>query len=669
MQHRRMSVGLMAAAAVSISSAVLIAQAARGGAATGAAAGQWRSYGGDTGFQRYSPLAQIDKNNVARLQIAWRRPAVDDSVRKLGIERPTGVFESSPVMIDGVLYASNGVGVLEAFDPTTGKTLWVQESPWRDNEPAGGRNLRSISYWRGAGADPRLLSVAGRYLVATDPKTGKLIRNFGDGGRTELGVYADSSEIVNYQWGSSPLVIRDVVVLGSQVPRKGDVRAYDVKTGKLRWTFNVIPRKGEPGFDTWLNDSSNGIQGGEADVWTSPAGDEELGLIYLPTSAATNNMYGGHRPGNNLYSSSLICVRAETGERVWHFQTVHHDIYDYDNATPPILADLRVDGKPIKAVILLTKQAMVFAFDRVTGKPIWPIEERPIPKSTAPGEWTSPTQPFPTKPAAFDRQGISMDDLIDFTPQLRAEAEAIARGYVLGPLYTPPSVAGPSSNPTRGTLQMPGQVGGANWLGGSFDPETGMLYVPSVTGAFRILLSTEEECASDAVMRAEVGWRCIGGATKTGQNYRGIRAGVEGPQGLPLTKPPYGRITAINMNTGEHVWMVPNGDGPRNHPLLKHLNLPPLGQTGRAGTLVTKTLLFVSEGDQSMRDMPPGSGPDAGRKIRAFDKATGAVVWEMTLDAGTNGAPITYLANGKQYIVMPIGSRSHTQEWIALSLP
>jgi quinoprotein glucose dehydrogenase len=293
---------------------------------------------------------------------------------------------------------------------------------------------------------------------------------------------------------------------------------------------------------------------------------------------------------------------------------------------------------------------MAFTFDRVTGEPVWPIEERPVPKGNAPGEWYSPTQPFPTKPAPYDRQGLSNDDLIDFTPELHAEAEEIAKKYVLGPLFTPPSTPGNGPAGKLGTLQMPGQVGGSNWPGAAFDPETHMLYVPSVTGAFYVMLAAKTPGTP-------------------GADYRGLRAGVRGPAGLPLTKPPYGRITAINMDRGERVWMVPNGDGPRNHWALKSLNLPPLGQTGRSGIFVTKTLLFVSEGDQSMIDMPPGSGPGAGRKFRAYDKSTGAIVWEMELPAGTNGSPMTYMYNDKQYIVLPIGSPSHPGEWVALSLP
>ena len=343
----------------------------------------------------------------------------------------------------------------------------------------------------------------------------------------------------------------------------GYVRAYDVRTGQLRWTFNPIPQEGELGVVTWLDESWQ--YSGSANVWTMMSADDELGLVYLPTGAPTNDTYGGHRPGENLFANSVVCVRADTGERVWHFQTVHHDLWDYDNNAAPMLIDIEVAGRPgiTKAVVQLTKQSMAYVFDRVTGKPIWPIEERAVPGSNTPGEWMSPTQPIPTKPAPFDRQGFSIDDLIDFTPELRAEAMAIAESYILGPLFTPPSIRGEGPTDTKGTLQLPGKVGGAEWGGGGFDPETGMLYIPSVTAAF----------GSD--LRP-------GNPDHMNVRYTtGLRAYPEGPRGLPLTKPPYGRITAIDMRTGEHVWMVPNGDGPRNHPAIRHLGLPPLGQPGR----------------------------------------------------------------------------------------
>ncbi len=627
--------------------------------------GGWPYHGGDKGFTRYSLLDQINKDTVKTLRTAWRRPGVaEELLAQYPNLKSENLLQSTPILVNGVLYASNRIGLVEAFDPATGRTIWVQELHEQGEGALRGRASRGVAYWRN-GSGERLLSVRRHYLTATDPKTGRLMRSFGDGGKVDLRRFADTPELVNYQWRGVPLVVGDVVVIGSSVRgAAGDVRAYDVRTGKLRWTFRVIPRSDDFGSETWLEDSWKGMQAGEADVWSMASADEELGLVYLPTSAAANNMYGGHRPGANLFSTSIVCVRADTGERVWHFQTVHHDIFDYDNPTPPILVDITVNGKPIKALVQLTKQARAFVLDRVTGAPVWPIEERPVPRSTAPGEWTSPTQPFPTKPAPYEQQGITTDDLIDFTPELRAEALEIAKQYVLGPIFTPPSLGGEGPDEMKGTLMVPGHVGGTNWGGGGFDPETGMLYAPSRTGAFFVGLTPVEETNE----------------RYRGQRYRGVRGPIAGPRGLPLTKPPYGRIIAIDLNTGDHVWMVPNGDGPRDHPALKHLNLPPLGQPGQGMTLVTKTLLFVSEGDPIMCDSelvstgsptltPPGSGASAGRKVRAFDKASGAVLWETEWPAGTNGSLMTYLHNGKQYIVMPIGSRTHAGEWVALSMP
>jgi quinoprotein glucose dehydrogenase len=459
-----------------------------------------------------------------------------------------------------------------------------------------------------------------------------------------------------FRWSGVPLVVRDVVVIGSSMLEQdsarnkegppGDVRAYDIHTGKLRWTFHIVPHAGEPGVETWENDSY--AYTGAGNVWSMMSADDELGYVYLPTSGGTNDMYGGHRLGNNLYTSSIVCLDARTGKRIWHFQTVHHDLFDDDNPAAPILVDIRVNGRPIKALVEVTKQGLVFVLDRVTGAPVWPIEERPVPQSTVPGEKTSPTQPIPTKPLPFEHQGLQADDLIDFTPQLRAEAAEIIKSYVTGPLYTPPSVRGDGPGDTKGTLQLPGSNGGAAWTGAAFDPETGMLYIPSKTNPF----------TADLIK---------GNPDETNLRYRaGSRALVQGPRGLPLTKPPYGRVTAINLNTGDHAWMVANGDGPRNHPELKALNLPPLGQAVRSTAIVTKTLLFVTEGDQNNPRTPPGGG---GKKLRALDKATGRTIWEIELEAGATGAPITYMFRGKQYVVLAIGGNQHAGEFVALSLP
>ena len=623
------------------------------GSAQQGTTGEWHVHGGDSGYTRYSSLDQINTDTVGDLDIAWRRSSVDAS---LILQWPdlqySNQLRSTPIMVDGILYASNGIGLVEAFDPGTGQTLWVQDHSFLGDDTPRGASNRGVAYWAD-GADKRIFSIRPPYLLATNASTGQSLDSFGSNGKVDLRYDAETG----YSGTSPPVVVKDVVILGSAMAdhpytkeqHPGDVRAYDVRTGELRWTWSPIPKAGEPGVETWLDDSWT--YSGMANVWTMFSADLELGYVYLPTGAPTNDMYGGHRPGNNLYANSLVCVDATTGERVWHFQTVHHDLWDYDNNVAPILMDITVDGRDIKAVVQLTKQAIAYTFDRVTGEPVWPIIERPVPGSNTPGEWISPTQPFPTKPLPFDRHGITEDDLIDFTDELKAEALEIAEPYILGEIYTPPSIRGEDATDTKGTLQLPGSVGGAEWGGAGFDPETGMLYIPSVTGAFAADLTP-------------------GNPDRMNVRFtRGTRAFPDGPRGLPLTKPPYGRITAIDMNTGEHVWMVPNGNGPRNHPAIDHLNLPPLGQPGRAMTLLTKSLLFVSEGDPIMVRTPPGAGEDAGKAFRAYNKDSGAVVWETIFPAGTNGSPITYMHNGKQYIVMPIGSLTHPGEWVALALP
>ena len=650
-----------AAAAVLALAACVLSGVVVVDAQNGTTGREWTVHGGDAGYTRYAPLDQVDRSNVNALEVVWRRPAVAAELRERWPElRYSNQLRSTPIIVDGVLYASNGIGLVEAFDPATGETRWVQEYPESDTETPRGAPNRGVAYWASDADDgtrARILSIRPPYLLATDIETGRLIESFGNGGRVDLNYLTRDGETLSYRGSSPPLVVRDVAIVGAAMAdhpltkeqHPGEVRAYDVRTGELRWSWSPIPKAGEFGVDTWLDGSWE--YSGMANVWTMMSADAELGLVYLPTGAPTNDMYGGHRPGNNLFANSLVCVDVETGERVWHFQTVHHDLWDYDNNVAPILMDITVDGRPVKAVVQLTKQAIAYVFDRITGEPVWPIVERPVPGSNTPGEWVSPTQPFPTKPEPFDRHGISVDDLIDFTPELRAEAIEILRPYILGPIFTPPSIRSIDPEDTKGTFQLPGSVGGAEWGGAGFDPETGMLYVPSVTAGFYADLTP-------------------GNPDRMNVRYtRGTREFPAGPQGLPLTKPPYGRITAIDMNSGEHVWMVANGDGPRNHPAIAHLDLPALGQTGRAMTLLTKTLLFVSEGDPIMVRTPPVGLGDPGKMFRAFDKTSGDVVWEMALPAGTNGSPMTYMYDGRQYIVLPIGSASYPGEWVALALP
>ena len=406
----------------------------------------------------------------------------------------------------------------------------------------------------------------------------------------------------------------------------GVVRAFDARSGKLRWTWSPIPRTGEPGVETWENESWSYT--GAGNVWSLMSADDELGYVYLPTTSVTNDMYGGHRLGNNLYSSSVVCLDAATGKRLWHFQTVHHDLFDYDNPAAPILADITVNGQRIKAVVQVTKQSFAYVLDRVTGKPVWPIEERPAPASTVPGEKAAVTQPTPTKPPAFDRQGITDDDLIDFTPELRAEAKEMLKKYVTGPIFTPPSIAGAGPDDKKGTIQLPGSVGGADWTGAAFDPETGMLYVPSMTNPFVANLLPGEQ-------------------GKTNLRYRAsTRELFQGPQGLPLIKPPYGRVTALDLNRGELAWTVPNGDGPRNHPAIAHLKSGAARQRGALGG-DRHPVAGLRDGWRSdHRAHAAKRRRQAVQRARQGDRAP---VWKTELDAGATGAPMTYMHQGKQY--------------------
>lgn len=608
---------------------------------------EWPAYGGNRMGQRYSPLDIIDRDNVADLTVAWRF-----AMGNFG-PRPEQRSEMTPLMVDGVLYATAGATRnVVAIDPQDGELLWM----WRPDDgdryarAARKNSGRGLSYWTdGRGGDRFFVVTPGFYLVALDPDTGRQMPGFGENGIVDLmvGLRGDVTENSSIGNSSPAIVVGDTVIVGpahlpagrppSKANIKGDVRGYDVRTGQQLWTFHTIPAPGEPGYETWLDGSAEYT--GNAGVWARMSADEALGLVYLPVEAPLSDFYGGERPGNNLYGSSLVCLDARTGDVVWYHQLIHHDIWDWDNPTAPILMDLDVDGREIKAVAQLTKQAFVYTFDRVTGEPVWPIEERPVPASDVPGEWTSPTQPFPTKPPAYDRQGFSEDDLIDFTPELRAEALEGIEKFRMGPIFTPPSVSG-APDGTEGTLMMPTAIGGANWEGGSYDPETGMLYVGSFSRAWVMSLQPSDD-ASDVRYVA-------GGAGET-----------PWLEGLPLVKPPYGRITAIDMNRGEHAWQIPNGPTPPDiaaNKALAGLDIPPTGAPTRAPTLVTKTLLFSAQGW--------GADP----MLRAHDKATGEVVAEIPLPGAVGGLPMTYAIGGKQYIVMPIaGDRG--AELVALTLP
>jgi glucose dehydrogenase len=631
----------------------------------------WSTYGGDKGFTRYSPLDQINRDNVKGLQFIWRRPAVDPLLteRFPDVTAPD-YFRGTPIMVDGVLYAPDGIGLVEAFDAATGRTKWVQQPVEPTLREAAGQSTRGVAYWR-KGTDERIVSVRGEYLYAIDARTGLPCRDFGENGRISLNRHT-KDEALYFGWGG-PFIVNDVIVVGGNGGGKAgegygddgydpkaqpeDIRGFNIHTGKLLWTFHILPHKDEPGYETWGKGSAEYV--GNMAAWASLTADEKLGNVYIPLTAPTASHYGGHRPGKNLYSDSLVCLDVKTGKLVWYFQLIHHDLWEYDEASPPVLGDITVDGKRIHAVMAANKTGFLYVFDRITGKPVWPIEERPVPKSIVPGEETWPTQPFPTKPPAFDRQGFNEADLIDYTPELHQKAVEMASHFIMGPLFTPPSVRNTEPNGKRGTLVLPGGWGAGNWNTGAFDPETGMYYAVSMTLAGAYGLTRNPDPKNPMLY----------GTGPLPGTQRGIRHREEvdtlAIDGLPIYKGPYGRITAIDLNKGTIAWMAPNGDGPRNHPLIKDLHLPPLGTPGRPVPLVTKTLLFLGESSDAVMGHAGVAG-DA--QFRAYDKATGQVIWKKELPVGTTGGPVTYMAQGKQYIVLPIGGKNFGAGWVALAL-
>ncbi len=627
---------------------------------------EWTHYGGNAASHKYSPLDQINKDTIGKLTMAWRWASPDNAVVEANPTARPGGYADTPLMVKGVLYTVTSLGQIAAIDPATGRSIWVVDpGNWKTGRPGNlGYVHRGLSYWSepstapgpGGPKERLLLGTHDAYLISIDARTGKLDPSFGEGGRVDLmGTLANAVRATNYSVSAAPVICRDVVVVGASIhdgpthkewPR-GDVSGFDVRTGKRLWTIHSIPQKGEFGNDTWGDDSWTYT--GSTNVWTNMSADEELGLVYLPFGTPTDDFYGGHRPGDNLFAETLMALDVTTGKRVWHFQGVHHGIWDYDFPAAPILVDINVDGKPVKAVAQVSKQGFTYVFDRRTGAPVWPIEERPVPQSTVPGERTSPTQPHPTKPPPYERQGVSESDLIDFTPELRQAALEVFRQFDTGPLFTPPS--------EKGTIVNPGWAGGANWAGASFDPETATLYVPSMTSPIVVQLVKPNAERSNLLY---------------------ARGGTQLPpslDGLPLLKPPYGRVTAIDLNKGDTKWVAAIGDGPRNHPLLKELNLPPLGAPIRNAALVTRSLLFVAMGAGNLGgggNLPVGGRPlskVAGEptKLRVYDKATGAALWDFDAPSRPLASPMTYSYQGKQYIVVAAGSGT-SAELIAFSL-
>jgi quinoprotein glucose dehydrogenase len=641
--------------------------------------GQWPTYGGDLASTRYAPLDQINRDNFSDLEIAWRLKT------DLFGPRPDFLYQTTPLMVDGVVYATAGTRrAVVALDAGTGELLWMHaehEAARGDAAPRKGAG-RGLAYWSD-GSDARVVYVTPGYrMIALDAKTGVPVPGFGQNGAVDL--KADSEPAVDplsseIGLNATPVVAGNTIVVGSAhkaggAPRskqnvRGSVRAYDARTGRRLWTFQTIPRPGQFGYDTW--DPEANKYSGNTGAWAQMSVDEQLGLVYVGVELPTGDYYGGHRPGNALFSESLVALDLRTGVRRWHYQFVHHGVWDMDVPCAPILADIVVNGRAIKALAQPTKQAFLFVLNRETGEPVWPIEERPVPQSDVPGEQTSPTQPFPTRPPPFDRQGVTHDDLIDFTPELRAEAVKLVSRYRIGPLFTPPVVSrwpGP-----LGTLILPADVGGANWPGGALDPETNVVYVHSHTQV--IDLGLVEPAPSQSDMRYVRGVvrdpaTGPGGPTVATGGGAGLGLPPVTVQGLPLIKPPYDRITAIDINRGEIVWQKTHGSTPdaiRNHPALRGIDATRLGQPGRTfvGTLVTRTLVMA--GENAFHTQTPGG--QRGALLRAYDKATGADAGAVYMPAPAQGSPMTYLHNGRQYVLVAISGGSYSGELIAFRLP
>jgi quinoprotein glucose dehydrogenase len=663
---------------------VLVCVTARVSAQSAANGTEWPTYGADLANTRYRPLDQINASNFNKLEIAWRF-----KTESLG-PRPEYKLEGTPLMVKGVLYTTAGSRrAVVALDAGTGELLWMHS----EQEGARGANAprqlsgHGVAYWTD-GKEERILYVTPGYrLVALDAKTGIPVPTFGKNGSVDL--KQDDDQEIDLLTGdiglhSTPLVAKNVVIVGAAhltggVPKsrknvKGYVRGFDARTGKRLWIFHTIPRPNEYGIETWEKDSWSYT--GNTGVWGQVSADEELGLVYLPVELPTGDYFGGDRPGNGLFGESIVAVDLQTGKRKWHYQLVHHGLWDMDIPCAPMLVDMTINGKTVKAVAQPTKQAFLYVFNRETGEPIWPMEERPVPKGDVPGEWYSPTQPFPAKPPAFDNQGISSDSLINFTPELHAEAEKLVSQYRIGPLFTPPSVStlgGPLAS-----ITSPGSLGGANWPGGSYDPDTHTLYVYSQSGiaALGLVPSPDAKLSDMEYVQGTSGstprpGRPMGAAPAAPRPGAGPIEGEGGDplnvRGLPLLKPPYGRITAINLDKGEFAWQIAHGETPdnvRNHPALKGVTIPRTGRAGLVGTLTTKTLIIA--GEAGFFTTPSGA---RGAMLRAYDKATGQEVGAVYMPAPQSGSPMTYMHNGKQYIVVAVSGGQYPGEYIAFRLP
>lgn len=636
--------------------------------------GEWRTYGGDLASTRYSPLDQINATNFKDLEIAWRLKTDNYG------PRPEFKFEGTPLMANGVIYSTVGTRrAVVALDAATGEVFWVHGENEGARADAAPRKLsgHGLAYWTD-GTEERIIYVTiGYQMVALNAKTGNRIPTFGKDGIVDL--RQDDDQEIDPVTGdiglhSTPIIAKNVIVVGaahavSARPKsfhnvKGYTRGFDVKTGKRLWIFHTVPRPGEFGIETWKNDSWSYT--GNTGVWGQMSVDENLGLVYLPVELPTGDYYGGHRPGDGLFGESIVALDLQTGKRKWHYQTVHHGIWDMDIPCAPILADLTIDGRAVKVLAQPTKQSYLYVLNRETGQPIWPIVEQPAPQGDVPGESYAPTQPVPSKPPAYDRQGLTIDDLIDFTPELRAEAVKLISKYRIGPLFTPPVVS--KADGPLGTIELPGNLGGANWPGGSYDPDSHYVYVFSQTSPTALGLLPNPD-PDPIAMKYMLG--VAGASAGRGGRGGGGGGGEGGPaitvQGLPIIKPPYGRITAIDLGKGEIVWQVAHGETPdnvRNSPLLKGLTIPRTGRPGIIGVLTTKTLVIAGESGFATT----ASG-QRGAMLRAYDKATGHEVGAVYMPAPQSGSPITYMLHGEQYIVVAVSGAAFPAELIAYRLP
>lgn len=645
--------------AIAVSISMLFA-----GVALAAETGNWREYNGDKAGARYEPGAKVTKDSVKSMKVAWRVPLPGNQISADNPDLRTWVNESTPLAVNGILYASSPLSIISAIDGATGKVLWTYDGGgWKDGSPPNlGFISRGLTYWED-GEDKRLIvGSPDAYLTALDAKTGKPIESFGDNGKIDLTkglrrpvdrslVTVSSPPIICGGQIVPSLAVLDSFAIGRPPLKEhppGDVRGFDIKTGKQTWVFHAPPQAGEPGNETWENDSWK--TAGSMNMWARPSCDEELGTVYLPLSTPANDFYGGHRKGDGLYGESLVALNAKTGKINWFYQMVHHGLWDYDLPTAPNLMDLTVGGKKVKAAVQVTKQGFIFALDRTTGKPIWPIEEKAVPQSNVPGEKSSPTQPHPSIPAPVLPQGASEDMLIDLKPELKEEAKKILSRYNYGPIYTPPTLD------KAGTLENPGVLGGASWAGAAHSPKTNILYVPSFSIPFAIKLKKENGAAYD---------------------YTGTWAGVGGPKGLPLFKPPFSTITAIDMNTGKHLWQVPAGKGPVNNPAIKDLNLGWLGVPRESHIALTDKVLFVApEGTNSVMGLSTrgtalitqATKDEEEPFLYAYDADNGKVLGEVRLPGAAFGALMTYSAGGKQYVVVPIGGAGLPAELVAVQV-